>query len=135
MAIQILNDEQRRSYARFDGNPSPDQIARYFHLDFTDRAIIQNLRGDHSRLGFALMLGGARFLGAFPDESNNLPEAVLSALSHQLGLESEITLAGYFGSRQRIRHLSLIRETYGFVDFALAPRALSSDALALCLVL
>ena len=60
MAIQILNDEQRRSYARFDGNPSPDQIARYFHLDFTDRAIIQNLRGHHSRLGFALMLGAGK---------------------------------------------------------------------------
>jgi TnpA family transposase len=123
MPVQFLTDEQRRNYARFDGSPSPDQIARYFHLDFTDHALIQNLRSDHSRLGFALMLCGARFLGAFPDESNDLPGSVLSALSKQLGLESGVTLANYFGSRQRVRHLILIRGTYGFADFALAPRA------------
>jgi Domain of unknown function (DUF4158) len=103
MAIQILTDEQRRRYARFAGNPSPEQLARHFHLDIADQEIIQTLRGDHNRLGFALMLCSARFLGAFPDSETEVPKPVRATLARQIALQPDAPLSDYFGSRQRER--------------------------------
>src|SRR5271168_2243913 len=117
MAIQILTDEQRRRYARFAGNPSPEQLARHFHLDIADQEIIQTLRGDHNRLGFALMLCSARFLGAFPDSETEVPKPVRATLARQIALQPDAPLSDYFGSRQRERHLASIQENYGFSDF------------------
>jgi hypothetical protein len=118
-APRHLSDEQRRSYANFSSSPSPDQLARYFHLDLCDREITDGLRGDDNRLGFALMLGSARFLGVFPGADFEIPGSVSAFLVSQLGLKDEPSLKGYFGlGGQRKRHLVIIRERYGFTEFA-----------------
>ena len=117
MPTRHLTDAQRQSFARFDGEPLPDQLARYFHLDGTDRDMLADLRGAHNRLGFATMLTSARFLGAFPGAGDVVPESVLATVRDQLGLATRITLDGYFEGRSRIRHLALIRHRFGFTDF------------------
>jgi len=124
MPTRHLSDEQRQRYARFDAAPSPDQLARYFHMDRGDREVVDGLRGDHNRLGFALMLGSARFLGAFPGAGPDIPHPVAAFLIDQLGLEPAAGFKGYFDhGGQRIRHLALIRERYGFTEFADNGRA------------
>jgi hypothetical protein len=75
MPTRHLSDEQRQRYANFAAEPSPEGLARYFHLDRTDREVIDGLRGDHNRLGFALMLGSARFLGVFPGAGAEIPSS------------------------------------------------------------
>ena len=123
MPTRHLSELQRRRYARFDGDPSPGQLARYFHLDEVDREVIEGLRGDPNRLGFALMLGGVRFLGAFPGGDGEIPTSVLTNLVDQLDLAADVTLTAYFEGRQRKRHLALIRTRFGFTDFAANPSA------------
>jgi TnpA family transposase len=118
MPTRHLSDEQRQRYGSFAAVPSPDQLARYFHLDRSDREVVERLRGDHNRLGFALMLGSARFLGAFPGADLDIPRPVTVFLIDQLGLKPEVGFKGYFDhGGQRIRHLAVIRERYGFTEF------------------
>jgi hypothetical protein len=103
MPTRHLSDEQRQRYASFAADPSPEELARYFHLDRTDREVIDGLRGD-----------------VFPGIDLAIPSSVTAFLVGQLGLQAAPSLRGYFDNKngQRIRHLALIRERYGFTEFA-----------------
>src|SRR4051812_50195574 len=72
------------------------------------------MRGAHNRLGFAVQLGTARFLGAFLDDPAQAPPAVITAMARQLGESSAPCLDACRDGRQRWRHALAIREHYGF---------------------
>lgn len=93
MPVQFLSPEQRINFGKYLGDPSGDELPRYFHLDDTDRAVITVKRGDHNRLGFALQLTTARFLGTFLEDPINVPPVVLQTLARQLHRQQARTMA------------------------------------------
>ncbi|MCI0390762.1 MAG: Tn3 family transposase, partial [Acidobacteria bacterium] len=117
MPVGFLSAEQRRRYGRFDGEVSPEQLSRYFHLDDADREIIVRQRGDRNRLGFAVRLCTARFLGTFPEDLSEIPSNVILFLARQLSIEHPECFAEYCGSKQRWYHAVKIRLRCGLKDF------------------
>lgn len=118
MPVGFLTDEQRRRYGRFHRAPTPEELTRYFHLDDTDRSLIARHRGDHNRLGFAVQLCTARFLGTFLDDLSEVPPGVVSLLAQQLGIERSDCFTEYCAGRQRWDHTGEIRRRGGYTEFS-----------------
>ena len=118
MPVSFLTDAQQRRYGRFDGEPSADQFARYFHLDDADRDLIGRRRWDHMRLGFALQLGTVRFLGTFLDDPTEVPQSVVKTLGRQIGIRDADNLARYAKGSAHWHHAGEIRDRYGYKEFA-----------------
>jgi len=53
MSVSSLSTEQRENYGHYTGVPSLHDLARYFHLNDADRALIARKRGADDWLGFA----------------------------------------------------------------------------------
>jgi len=105
-------------YGRFQGDPTPLQLAEYFVLTPRDLQAIADLRFDHTRLGFALQLCTLRFLSTFLLDTTDVPALVLKTLCEQLGLSDATSLTRYFERRTTpFDHQLLIRSHLGYKVF------------------
>ncbi len=121
MPVEFLTPSQRNSYGRYTEPPTEAQLARYFHLDNTDKSLIGKKRGNHNKLGLALQLCTVRFLGTFLTEPTDVPVIVSRYLASQLGITDISCLERYRTSESRWDHTAEIRNSYGYRDFNSQP--------------
>lgn len=122
MSADFLTDSQVQNYGRYAAEPNEVQLARYFHLDERDLDFVNHRRGRHNRLGIALQLTTARFLGTFINDAMQIPAGVRHYVAAQLGIPRPEILSRY-AQRENTRweHHALIRQHYGYHDFGDQP--------------
>jgi hypothetical protein len=116
LPANFLSHQQKSNYGRFTGEPSDNDLARYFYLDETDLAYVNKKRSDKARLGFALQLGTVRYLGIFLNDPTDVPINVLFNISRQLKMKNSNVVKGYNDRALQRRHADEIRERYGYVE-------------------
>lgn len=116
MPVGFLTPEQRDYFGRYVGSPSREELERFFYLSDEDRDVIQTLRGDHSRLGYAILLTTVRFLGVLPDKPTSVPSEVQQVLVRQLSITDPDCLLRYSDHRRWI-HAADIQTRYGYRHF------------------
>ncbi len=119
MPVEYLTEAQEQRYGRYVGEPSPEQLARYFHLDDEDRALVALRRGDHNRLGFALQIGTLRFLGIFLVDPVNISIGVITYVADQLNIADPRCIVRYAERLQTQQdHAQEIRQYSGYKEFS-----------------
>ncbi|MFE1029715.1 Tn3 family transposase [Streptomyces sp. NPDC058818] len=119
MPVEFLTDEQAAAYAAFRGAPSRTELERFFFLDDADRELIEAKRRSHNRLGYALQLTTARYLGVFLDDPTDVPAEVIDYLAEQLDIGDASVLKAY-GEREntRLEHVRELRRVLEYKEFA-----------------
>ena len=119
MPTEFLTDAQELAYGLYSGPPSNQQLEGYFHLDDADLELVKVRRGAQNKLGFALQLTTARFLGTFRTEPTDVPPNVVAYVAAQLGIHDVACLAEY-GARSNTawEHAAEIRRVYGYREFS-----------------
>jgi TnpA family transposase len=122
MPVNFLTPAQARRYGRYNGDPEPAQLAKYFFLDDKDRTEIDAHRGVHNRLGYAAQLCTVRFLGTFLPDPTDVPHVIVKHLATQLNIPDPNCLDQY---RERLPthrvHAQEIRRRHGYRDFEDQP--------------
>ncbi len=121
MTVGFLTDEKERRYGWYAGEPSPAQLARYFHLDDEDSDLVAERRGDRNKLGFAIQLATVRFLGTFLPDPTEVPRGAVAYVAAQIGISDTSCLEGYRGGETRWDHAAEIKGRLGYRDFTDQP--------------
>lgn len=137
MSANWLNESEQKRFTCYPAHISESAAVTFFTLAEQDWQLLDKLRGDSNKLGFALQLGTLRLLGFVPENLQEAPLSVVEFLAGQLLVKHEL-LADY-GSRSQTRsdHFIEICKYLGFhraseteeaeIDEWLAERALEHD--------
>src|SRR5262245_49264971 len=101
--------ERHRHEAALD----PRGSRRTLHATAWERDLIAIARGDHTRLGLAVLLKSFQLDGRFPATSHEVPASVVAFLAQQLALDPLAFERYDWWGRVIDDHRRLIRETLG----------------------
>jgi hypothetical protein len=124
----------------FDPLTDQRELVRHYTLSYVDIAMIQRCRGDHNRLGHALMLCYLRYPGRPLRAAERPPAALISFVAAQIDVLPE-AIDDYLASEQnRRRHAAELQDrlrlrpfgTHPAAELAgwLLPHAIENDQLA-----
>jgi len=124
----------------FDPLTDQRELVRHYTLSYVDIAMIQRCRGDHNRLGHALMLCYLRYPGRPLRAAERPPAALISFVAEQIDVLPE-AIDDYLASEQnRRRHAAELQDRLRLRPFGtrpaaelagwLLPHAIENDQLA-----
>ena len=111
-----LTEEQFETagYGQFNGTPTRRELERFFFLDDADRRLVAKRRGDHNRLGFALQVVTARYVGTFLADPLDVPTKVVDYVAKQLDIADASCVKAYLErEKTRFEHQWEIAREYG----------------------
>jgi TnpA family transposase len=124
----------------FDPPTEPRELVRHFTLSAADLVTIRRCRGDHNRLGHALMLCYLRFPGRALRASERPPATLLAFVADQIRVLPDSIDEYLAAERTRQRQAVECQERLGLRPFgrraaaeladALLPQAIENDQLA-----
>jgi hypothetical protein len=126
--------------ALFDPPTEQRELVRHYTLSAVDVAVIRRCRGDHNRLGQALMQCYLRYPGRPLKAGERPPDALLSFVAEQIDVLPASFDTYLAAERNRQRHASEIQDRLGLYPFGarerdelaswLLPHAIEDDRLA-----
>jgi hypothetical protein len=127
--------------ALFDPPTDRRELVRHCTLSEADTAMIRRCRGDHSRLGYALMLCYLRYPGRPLRINERPPAALISFVAEQIDVRPESIDDYLISGQNRRRHAAELQDRLRLRPFgrrpacelvsSLLPYAIESDRLAL----
>ena len=106
-------------------DPPTDQreLIRHYTLSAADLAAIRRCRGDHNRLGHALMLCYLRYPGRPPKAGERPPRPLVLFNAEQIDALPESIQDYLAAERNRQRHVAAPQDRLGFSPFGTRPDA------------
>jgi TnpA family transposase len=101
-------------YPRFKTTYVHDELVEHFLLSSAERTLVETCREDANRHGVAVLLKAVQYLGYFPHDLQQVPEAVRTFIAHQLQLLWDHTPEYPWHSRSHDNHVALIRSQTGW---------------------
>jgi TnpA family transposase len=106
-------------------DPPTDQreLVRHYTLSAADLTAIRRCRGDHNRLGHALMLCYLRYPGRPLKAGERPPRPLLLFIAEQIDAPPESIEEYLAAERNRQRHVAELQDRLGFRPFGTRPAA------------
>ena len=106
--------------ALFDPPTDRRELVRHCTLDETDIAMIRRCRGDHSRLGYALMLCYLRYPGRPLRINERPPAALISFVAEQIDVRPECIDDYLVSAQNRRRHAAELQDRLRLRPFGIS---------------